>query len=187
MNRTPRLRIALIPALLLAAVLAAPGAAQAHSSHHKVVRARLTLPVTFTNPTPACPQGTATYGLKWHGKVGHGANCLQNPVPFDCPSGSAAFLCQNIPVRARLHLHGDTIKARAMINEMYTCADPECDTISIRQRWRGHVTRATGRFDDLAGGSLSGGGTAVVVASTFEFLSIDEVLVIRAHDEDDAG
>jgi hypothetical protein len=185
MRRTPKLRLALIPTLLLAAALGAPAAAQAHSSHHKVVRARLTLPINFTDPTPACPQGIAAYGLKSHGKAGHGMNCLQNPVPFDCPSGSAAFLCQSVPVHTTLRLRGGRIRARHMtIREIWTCADPACNTISIRQRWRGRVTRATGRFDDLAGGSVSGGGTAVVDASTFAFLSIHEVLVIRAHHDD---
>lgn len=180
-------RITLIVALLGAGLVAVPAAAVAHTDGGRVVRARLARPVTFTNPTTACPQGIAKYRLVSSGGAGRGANCVLNPTVHACPQGSTAFLCQDVPVHVALHLHGGVIRARhTTIAEVWTCADPACATISIRQRWHGSVSAATGRFDDLAGGTLRGGGTALVDATTFEFLRIHEVLAIRA-DDDAAG
>jgi hypothetical protein len=175
-------RIALLCAVFVAALAAVP-AASANTGGHDVLRVRLQLPLTFLNATTACPQGIATYRLRALGRTGSGRNCLKTATPAACPSGSAAFLCQDVGVRMALRLPDGRIKGRARLRETWTCVDAACSRIAIHQRWHGHVRRAGGRFRRLAGGSVSGGGTATVIASTFEVVKIHEVLVIRAQDD----
>jgi hypothetical protein len=177
-------RMALLCAVFVGAALTAVPAASADTGGHDVLTARLKLPVIFLNSTAACPQGIATYRLRALGTRGSGRNCLKTATPTACPSGSAAFLCQDVGVRMALRLPGGRIKGRARLHEIWTCVDAACSRIAIQQRWHGHVRRADGRLRRLARGSVSGGGTATVVASTFEVVRIHEVLVIRAHDDD---
>lgn len=175
-------RIIIISALLAAAAMAPP-AALAHEQGDGVLRITLKLPVNFANPTPACPQGIATYRLAARETFGHGANCLGNSIPLTCPTGSTAFLCQIVPAHIKLRLPGGTIRSwRGRIHETWTCVDAACATISIFQQWQGHISSATRRFDDLTGGSMTGGGTAVVDAATFAFKSFHEELLIREDD-----
>jgi hypothetical protein len=176
-------RIARCCALFVLAALTAVPGASADTGGHDMLRVRLKLPVIFLNATGACPQGIATYRLRTLGRTGSGRNCLKTATPTACPSGSAAFLCQDVGVRMALRLPDGRIKGRARLHEVWTCVDAACSKIAIQQRWHGHVRRAEGRLRRLAGGSVSGGGTAIVIASTFEVVRIHEVLVIRAHDD----
>jgi hypothetical protein len=177
-------RIALGCAVFVVAALAAVPAASADTGGQDVLRVRLKLPLVFLSSTAACPQGIATYRLRALGRTGSGRNCLKTATPTACPSGSAAFLCQDVGVRMALRLSDGRIKGRARLHEVWTCVDAACSRIAIQQRWHGHVRRADGRFRELAGGSVSGGGTATVIASTFQVSRIHEVLVIRAAEDD---
>lgn len=171
--------------VLLTAALIAPLAAQGHPDDDEGLRVRLELPVTFSDPTAACPFGTADYGISWKRKIGSGRNCLKDIVPVDCPPAVEALFCQEARVLTTLRLPGGRIEADVSIFEVWTCGDPECLTLAVDQQWSGKVTRARGRFHELKGASVSGGGTVVFDAATFNVLSIDEVLVIGEEDEED--
>src|ERR1700730_11832379 len=165
----------LVLTVLLAAVLTMPLAAQAHSGGDDGLRVKLEPPLNFA-PTPDCPTGAAIYGVSLHGQIGSGTNCLLNNVPAVCPSDVTAQFCQNVPVRMTLSFKGGTIQGNVTIFEAWTC-DANC---SVDQRWSGTVTRATRRFHQLEGGSVSGGGLFVFDATTFELRTLNEVRVIKA-------
>jgi hypothetical protein len=178
-------RSILVLTVAIAAALVAPLAAQGGGDDDGL-RVRLQLPVTFSSPTAACPEGIAEYGISTKRRTGLGTNCIQAVVPAACPPAAVnALFCQGVSVLATLRLRGGRIEADASIFEIWTCGDPMCLTLSVDQQWSGSVTRATGKFDDLEGGSISGGGTAVFDATTFEVLSIDQLLAIDEEDEDE--
>jgi hypothetical protein len=171
---------ALLAAIVVAAAATvAPIAAQAHPAADQAVTVRLDLPVIFSDPTPHCPQGVATFSISSNGHSGQGINCLLDFAFVDCPHGVEALFCQTVSAVMTLQLPGGTIETDISIFEIATCADAGCLTLAVDQRWSGTVTGATGRFHGLEGGSVSGGGVAVIDAATFEFLSIDEVLLIE--------
>jgi hypothetical protein len=97
----------LVLPVLLAAVLAMPLAAQAHSRGDDGLRVKLEPPVNFA-PTPDCPTGAAIYGVSLHGQIGSGTNCILNNVPAVCPSDVTAQFCQNVPVRMTLSFKDGT-------------------------------------------------------------------------------
>ena len=178
------MRKAILALTVLATVaLSGPVAAQAHPNGDDGLRVRLQLPASFSDPTLECPAGIADFGISSIGRIGSGRNCILAFVPADCPPAVVALFCQKVPLRTTLRLPGGRIEADATIFEIWTCGDPNCTTLSVDEQWSGKVTRARGRFDELQGASVSGGGTAVFDAATFEILSLDETLVIGEADE----
>jgi hypothetical protein len=165
---------------LVSAALIAPLAGHAGPERDDGLRVRLEPPVTF-GPTADCPDFAAVYGISVRGKTGSGTNCILAIVPADCPPNVTAQFCQTAHVRMTLSLRGSTIEADVTIFEAWTC-DTNC---AVDQRWSGTVTQATGRFSDLEGGSVSGGGLFVFDAVTGELRVLDEVLVIGEADEDE--
>ena len=179
-------RAILVLTVAIAAALAAPLAAQGETRDDDGLRVRLELPVTFSSPTAECPEGMAEYVIFAKRRTGIGTNCIRAVIPAACPTSAVdALFCQEVSVLTTLRLRGGTIEADVSIFEIWTCGDPMCLTLSVDQQWLGSVTRATGRFDDLEEGSISGGGTAVFDATTFQVLSIDQVLVISEEDEEE--
>ena len=178
-------RAILVLTIAVTAALVAPLAAHGDTRDDDGLRVRLQLPVTFSDPTPQCLGGTAEYRITSKRRTGSGSNCILGVVPADCPPTVEALFCQEVSVLVTLRLRGGRIEADVSIFEIWTCGDPACLTLSVDQRWSGTVTRATGRFDDFEEGSISGGGTAVFDATTFQVLSIDQVLVIGEQDEEE--
>jgi hypothetical protein len=172
----------LLLTVLASAALIAPLAAQGHHDRDDGLRVKLEPPVSFGPATADCPAGVAVYGISVRRKAGSGLNCiLRDPVPADCPPDVTAQFCQVVPVRMTLRLRRSTLKADVTIFEAWTC-EASC---AVDQRWSGTVTQATRKFDDLEGGSVSGGGLFVFDAVTGELRALDEVLVISEADEDD--
>ena len=122
------------------------------------------------------------FGISALGKSGSASNCLQDEIPAACPPAVDALFCvEKTPALLTLRLQGGKIKAEVTLSEIFNCGDPDCLTFAIDQRWSGPVVYAKGRFSKLRGGSVSGGGTVILDAATFEFLSVDEELVISKH------
>jgi hypothetical protein len=96
-------------------------------------------------------------------------------VPADCPPGVVALFCENVPILVTLRLPGVTVEADGAIFETWTCGDPSCATLSVRQQWSGTTTRARGIVRQLEGGTLSGGGVLAFDATTFALVTFDEV------------
>jgi hypothetical protein len=149
--------------------------------HSRLSLDRLSEPLDLRRPTADCPTGAAIYGISLRRQVGAGTNCILGEVPADCPPNVTAQFCQNVPVRTRLSLPGGGIEVNATIFEAWTCKA----SCAVDQEWTGTVTRATRRFHQLAGGSVSGGGLFEFDPATFKLLTLDEVLVVTAADEDD--
>jgi hypothetical protein len=169
-------------ALFLAALVALVLPLAAQARHDDSMRVRLLEPVTFSDPTPSCPNGIANYGISVGRKTGTGANCISPEIPVDCPAGSGALFCQNVPVLTSLRLPGGKLDANVTIFETWTCLDPpDCTSLSVDQQWRGRVTRATGVFNEVRHGSVSGGGTFAFSPTSFLF---DETLLIGEGDDD---
>lgn len=171
--------------VLATAALVAPLTAQGHRDEDDGLRVRLERPVTFSDPTPGCPEGTIAFGISSNGKIGSGRNCVQEVVLADCPPAVEALFCQEARALMALRLGRGSIDAEVSIFEIWTCGDPECLTLAVDQRWEGRVTQARRKFRELEGGSVSGGGTVVFDAMTFDVLGLDEVLVIGEADDEE--
>jgi hypothetical protein len=174
-------RLALVFGVLAAAALLAPLAAVGGGSDDPL-RVRFEQPVTFSEATPECPAGVVDFGISALGKSGSATNCLQDEVPAACPPVVAALFCLERHADLALRLQGGKIKAEVTLFESFNCGDPDCLTFAIDQQWSGPVVYAKGRFAKLRGGSVSGGGTVLLDAATFEFLSVDEEIVISRND-----
>jgi hypothetical protein len=164
--------------VLLALALVVPLAAQGKPSKSDALRVRIELPIVFSDPTPACPAGRLDFVVVLGRVHGTGTNCLQEFVSIECPSGVDALFCDEVHALMTIHLPGGSVEAEVTLFETFECGDPQCATFSVDQRWSGPVTDAQRRFHKLRGGTVSGGGTAVLDAATFEILAVDEVLVI---------
>jgi hypothetical protein len=115
--------------------------------------------------------------------VGTGRNCIESEAQTACPAGVTAVVCQDVTLRMALRWPDARIKGRLTAHEIWRCVDSACATLRIHERWSGHVTRATGRFGDLAGGRISGGGILIVDANTFAVFRVDTTGVIHAGDD----
>lgn len=144
------------------------------------LRVRFEAPVVFTAPTPGCPEGVADFGISTLGKVGSATNCLQSFAVVECAPGVVALFCQELDVHMTLRLHGSRMEADLTLVEVWNCGDPDCLTFSVDQQWPGVVVFAKGRFNKLEGARVSGGGTIVFDAATFDLLSLDEAIAIGA-------
>jgi hypothetical protein len=178
-------RLAMLGTLIAAAALtAAPGASAA--GDHDTLRVKNRRPVVFLNATAACPQGIATYGVRFRGTAGTGRNCITAVSPKTCPQGSNDLLCQKVFLRVRVRVPGGTLRARMTADEVWNCVDSACAKLRIHELWRGRVTKAHGRFADARGGRISGGGSLSVDAATFDVTGVDATLVIHAAGDDHA-
>jgi hypothetical protein len=162
---------ALIGVVAIAAIV--PIGAQARGGDPDPVSVRLELPVIFTPPTSLCPEGRAHYGISSSGQSGQGVNCIESVTPVACPD-----FCQEADAFMKLTLPVGRINGPVTLHETFTCNDPFCLTVTVAQAWEGSVTHATGAYRRLTGAPVSGGGTAVLDGATFEFVSLDEELVI---------
>ena len=177
----------LLSGLIVVATLAliAPLAGQAKGKDDEGLQVRLVLPVNFADPTPDCPGGVVTFGLAWSGKSGTGQNCFAADFAPTATCPADALFCQQAPMLLTLSLPGGVIQADAHLVETWRCGDSACTVLAVDQRWPGTVTDATGRFHDLKGATVSGGGIFAFNATTFELVTFDEVLVIGGDEDDD--
>lgn len=146
-----------IVVVLLAALALAAGWAQANGGDDGK-KIKIKLPLTSGGPTSDCPSFTINYRISSNGRSGSGTNCILGFNPVDC----APSLCVELPLLATFSLPRGTITARVTLFEKARC-DPAISAkcTRVHHRWSGMVTEATGKFHELEGSTVSGGGVAV--------------------------
>jgi hypothetical protein len=152
---------AILGVTVLLMVLIAPVAALGHTHEGERAKVKIELPLTLSAPTADCPASTIVeldYRISWKGRSGTGRNCALEFDPVDC----APSVCVEVPVVMTFTLPGGTIEAQVTVFEKAPCGDPyNPNCARVEHTWSGTVTQATGDFEELQGGPVSGGGHAV--------------------------
>ena len=182
-------RLAMLRTLIAAAALtAAPGGVGGWRSRHAARKDQAPGRLS-QRATAACPQGIATYGVRFRGTVGTRAiTASPRSRAKTCRRRARNdLLCQRCSCESASGCPGGTLRARMTADEVWNCVDSACAKLRIHELWRGRVTKARFRFADARGGRyLRLGGSLSVDAATFDVTGVDATLVIHAAGDDHA-